>query len=98
MYEINVYQKQRRIPWRDTYILLTPGKSVQVDDEEVVEHLRKFHDPQNGNGISIKEIQKPKSVKAMNLQELREFAAEKGVDFDDSDSRQELMKKLRGEK
>jgi hypothetical protein len=101
MFEIRVYGKNRDIPWPEkmTHIHLTAGSPVQTDDTEMVEHIRKFHNPAEGRGIEIVEIElKSKSVRAMTLSELRDLAGSMDVDYDDSDSRMSIMKKIRGEK
>lgn len=99
MYEVCVRGKNRHIPWNGTHIHLYAGSPIRTDDKELIDHLRKYHNPAEGRGIAIKEVEsEKKSVRSMSLDELREFAILKSVDFDDSDSRMEIMKKLRGDK
>lgn len=100
MYEIRVHGRNRDIPWTNgneqTHIHLIAGAPRRIDDEEMVEHLRKFHQPQEGRGIEIVEVDlKPKSVRSMKAEELRAFADSKGVEYSESDSRMAIMKKLR---
>lgn len=104
MYEVRVYNRNRDIPCvineQQTHIHLVAGSPKLIDDEELIDHLRKFHNPSEGRGIEIVEVdlkEKQKSVRSMSLDELRTFAISKGVDFDDSDSRMEIMKRLRGD-
>ena len=98
MYEVRVYRSNRDIPWKGSHIHLIVGVPLQTDNKEMVDHFRKYHQPKLGRGIAIKEIEsKLKSVRSMSLDELREFAISKGVEFDDSDSRMEIMKKIRGD-
>ncbi len=94
-YEIRVYDNPRDIPWKDTHIRLNPGYPVQMDDEEMVEHIRLFHNPAEHRAISIKEIVEQKSVRSMNLPELREHADSMGVEYEDSDSRTDIMKRIK---
>ncbi len=101
MYEVRVYGKQRRIPWKDTYILLVPGTVRREVDEEIVEYLRKFHQPQQGRGIEITEVKdektaEKKSLEKMNKKKLQAEATASGVDFSESDTRRELIQKIRG--
>lgn len=101
MYEVRVYGKQRRIPWKDTYILLVPGTVRREVDEEIVDHLRKFHQPQQGRGIEITEVKEEKtagkkSLEKMNKKKLQAEATASGVDFSESDTRRELIQKIRG--
>lgn len=104
MYEVRVYGKQRRIPWKDTYILLVPGTVRREVDEEIVDHLRKFHQPQQGRGIEITEVKEERSLKTaekkslekMNKKKLQAEATASGVDFSESDTRRELIQKIRG--
>lgn len=98
MFEVRVYDKSRDIPWKGTYIRLVAGMPMQTDDEEMVEHIRKFHNPEQHRAISIKEIVKPKNPSRMTLAELRELADSMDVEYADSDSRSDIMKKIRGEK
>jgi hypothetical protein len=100
MYEIRVYGKNRDIPWfkdnEQTHIHLIAGAPRRTDDEDMVEHLRKFHQPQEGRGIEITEVGvQPKSVRSMNAEELRMFADSKGVEYSETDSRMDIMKKLK---
>ncbi len=101
MYEVRVYGKHRRIPWKDTYILLVPGTVRREVDEEIVDHLRKFHQPQQGRGIEITEVKEEKtagkkSLEKMNKKKLQAEATASGVDFSESDTRRELIQKIRG--
>lgn len=98
MYEVRVYDKARDIRWKDTHIHLVPGHPKRIDDEEMVNHIRKFHNPEEHRAISIKEIPELKSVRSMNLSELRERADSMGVDYIDSDSRSEIMRKIKVKK
>lgn len=98
MYKIRVYRKNRKIPWpeKKTHILLIAGRAIQTDDEEMVDHIRKFHVPEEGRGISIEEIEvKSKSVRGMTLPELQELADSKDVVYSESDSRMDIMKSLK---
>ena len=77
MFEICVYGKNRDIPWpqKKTHIYLIAGSPKRTENEEMVEHLRKFHLPEENRAISIKEVDvKPKSVRGMTLLELRDLA------------------------
>lgn len=100
MYEVRVYGRNRDIPWvkdkQQTHIHLIAGSPVQTDDEEMVDHLRKFHLPEEGRGIEIINIKKKKSVRSMSLQELRAEYEAIGGHYVESDSRMDIMKKLRG--
>lgn len=103
MYEVRVYRKNRDIPWvhdkRQTHIHLVAGSPLQTDNKEMVDHIRKFDNPTAGRPISIKQIDlKPKSVRSMSLIELRELADSMDVEYAGSDSRMDIMKKIRGEK
>jgi len=100
MFEISVFGKNREIPWPEkmTHILLRAGSPVQTDDEEMVGHIRKFHNPAEGRGISIEEVvMESKSVRQMTLSELRTLADSKDVEYTEDDSRMDIMKKIRGE-
>lgn len=102
MYEIRVYDRNRDIPWvkdeQQTHIHLIAGMPIQTENEQMVEHLRKFNNPAEHRGISIKEISKSRSVRSMTLDELRSLADSMDVEYADSDSRMVIMKKIRGEK
>lgn len=100
MYEISVHGRNRDIPWhhdgQQTHIHLIAGIPRQTDDEEMVDHIRKFHAPEEGRGIGIKEIDvKSKSVRGMTLPELQELADSKDVAYSESDSRMDIMNKLK---
>lgn len=97
-HEIRVYHRNRDIPWKDTHIRLVPGQPVTIDDEEMVDHIRKFHNPVEHRAISIREILEPKSVRSMNLVELREHADSIDVEYADSDSRNDIMKRMKVKK
>ena len=97
MFEVRVYDRSRDIPWKGTHIHLVPGSAKQIDDEEMVDHIRKFHNPAEHRAISIKEIVKPKNPSRMPLAELRDLADSTDVEYSDDDSRSDIMKKLRGE-
>lgn len=103
MYQVRVYGKNRDIPWthnkRQSHIHLIAGSPKLIEDEDLVDHLRKFNLPEKGRGIEITEIDaKTKSVRSMSLLELRELADSMDVEYADSDSRMDIMKKIRGEK
>lgn len=100
MTEIRVYGKNREIPWPEkmTHILLIAGSPIQTDDKEMVDHIRKFHLPEEGRGISIEEVvMKSKSVREMTLEELKALADSKGVEYSEDDSRMDIMNKLKEE-
>lgn len=92
---IRVYDKARDIPWKGDHIHLVPGHPIETDDQEMVDHFRKFHNPAEHRAISIKEVLEPKSVRSMNLAELREHAGSVGVEYEDSDSRNDIMKRIK---
>ena len=94
---VTVYGKNRDIPWvqdeQVTHIRLIAGNPHEIEDGDLIEHLRKFDRPQEGRGIQI--VEKPaksKNPSRMKLEELRELA-----DSSDDDSRSDIMKKIRGE-
>ena len=100
MFEIHVYGRNREIPWpeKTTHIMLYAGSPMQTDDTEMVDHIRKFHLPEEGRGISIEAVEmESKSVRGMTLDELRTLADSKGAEYSESDSRMDIMKKIRGE-
>ncbi len=92
---IRVYDKARDIPWKGDHIHLVPGHAKRIEDEELVDHIRKFHNPAEHRAISIKEILEPKSVRSMTLTELREHADSIGVEYIDLDSRNDIMKRIK---
>lgn len=93
-WKIRVYGRRREIPWKGTYLLLIPGQTRIEEDEEIVNHLRKFHDPQLGNGIHIEELADKKKIRSMKREELIDHAIAAGVNVDPDNTRQEIMKKL----
>ncbi len=97
-YAIRVYDKARDIPWKGDHIHLVPGHAKRIEDEELVEHIRKFHNPEQHRAISIREIIEQKSVRSMNLAELRDHADSIGVEYIDSDSRNSIMKRIKVKK
>ena len=97
-YEIRVYDKARDIPWKGDHIHLVPGHPKLIDNEEMVDHIRKFHNPEEHRAISIKEIVEQKSVRSMKLPELREYADSIGAEYQDSDSRSDIMKRIKVKK
>lgn len=100
MYEIRVYGRNREIPWPEkmTHIMLYAGSPTQTDDVEMVDHIRKFHLPEEGRGISIEEVDvKSANPSRMTLVRLRALADSTGVEYSEDDSRSDIMKKIRGE-
>lgn len=96
MFEIHVYGRNREIPWKNSHIMLYAGRPVRTDDQEMVDHIRNFHNPAEGRGISIKEVEKKQTNPSrMKLQELRELAESKGVEYSEDDSRVDIMNKLK---
>ena len=97
-HKVSVYDKARDIPWKGDHIHLVPGHPMVIDNEELVDHIRKFHNPAEHRAISIKEILEEKSVRSMTLPELREHADSIGVEHEDSDSRNDIMKRIKVKK
>lgn len=98
MFEISVYGQNRQIPFpkRQTHIMLYAGRPVKTDDEELVEHVRKFHAPEQGRGISVKEIDtKPVSIKSLDMAGMKALADSVGVEYTDDDSRNAIMKRIK---
>ena len=99
MYSVRAHGRHREIPYKDTYILLIPGRTIYEEDEEVIEHLRMYNVPEDGRGIEIiklpDEKEKKKSVRSMSLTELRDHATSEGVDWEETDARNDIMRKLR---
>lgn len=94
-HEIRVYDKARDIPWKGDHIHLVPGHAKRIDNDELVDHIRKFHNPEQHRAISIKKILEQKSVRSMNLAELRIHADDIDVEYTDSDSRSDIMKRIK---
>lgn len=96
MYEIRVYDNHRDIPWKGSHIHLTPGMPLPIDDAELADHIRKFSNPEQHRGISVKEVEaKTKNPSRMTLDELRGLADSVGAEYEDSDTRSELMKRIK---
>jgi hypothetical protein len=95
MFEVRIYGRTRAVPFKKQPIFLSRANPLLLDDKkpeekEILDHLRKF------DRIEIRELEEQKSVRSMKLQELRALATQKGVDWAEADSRNQIMKKLRG--
>lgn len=100
MHAIRVYGKNRKIPgWihnnKQTYILLVVGKTLKTDNKEMVDHIRKFHVPEQGRGISIKEIPASKPIKSLDMAGMKALADSVGIEYTDDDSRNAIMKRIK---
>lgn len=98
-YSIQVYGKNRDIPWERpeglTHIHLMTGAPKITNDKEMVEHIRKFHAPERGRGIEIKEIADQKPIKSLDMAGMKALADSVGVEYTDGDSRNAIMKRIK---
>lgn len=98
-YSIQVYGKNRDIPWERpeglTHIHLMTGTAKITDDVEMVEHIRLFHAPEHGRGIEIVQIGEQTPIKSLDMAGMKALADSVGAEYTDDDSRNAIMKRIK---